>query len=443
MNTLSVFYILIAGFIGFLLAWILLQRIFRKKTEAFHAEKLLLERANAQLEAERSQLSKLWEQEKAKNLELGQLLSQQNAEIKEWSIRSKVMEEKLQQRTQETEALHEKFNATFENLANRIFRQKTEHFAEMNQQQLKPLLEPLSKNLSEFKAKIEAVYITEAKERFSLGEKVKELAELNRKISAEAHNLTTALKGEAKTQGRWGEMILENILEKSGLTKGREYFMEYQLEDSSGKALLSEGSGKKMRPDAVVKYPGNRSIIIDSKVSLNAYSRYMAAKEESESSQELAAHIAAIKNHILALSAKGYDDYATSLDFVMLFIPSESAYMAAIQADPGLWNFAYDQRILLLSPANLITALKLVVDLWKREYQDLNALQIAEQGGKLYDKFVGFVESMEGVGSALGKAQAQFDAAQKQLRSGRGNLMDQAEKLKELGVKTKKQLQQP
>lgn len=407
----------------------------------------LLARENATSNAEKNHFSELLQlaRNEAQSIR-EELMQQKNREqgllekIQEQAANNRVLEEKMTFQKKELEALHGKLNATFENLANRIFRQRTEDLSELNQERLKPLLEPLSKNLSEFKAKVEEVYIKEAKERFSLSERVKELAELNRKISAEAHQLTTALKGEAKTQGRWGEMILESILEKSGLTKGREYFMEYQLEDKDGKALLSSASGKKMRPDAVVKYPGNRSIIIDSKVSLNAYTRYVAASDEHAREAELSAHVAAIQNHIRTLSEKGYDDYGESLDFVMLFIPSESAYMAAIQKDANLWNFAYDKRILLLSPANLITALKLVVDLWKREYQDLNARQIAEQGGRLYDKFVGFIGNLTAVGQSLEKAQQQFDNAQKQLFDGKNNLVRQAEKLKELGVKSKKTL---
>lgn len=440
MNILLIFIAAGGCILGALASWIVAQNTLRKKLDTFSLERLDLEKDKARLKTEIVQLSTLYQQGKEELSLLTLQLTQKDVKEKDLSIRNQVLEEKLNHQKKEIESLNEKFSTTFENLANRIFQEKTENFAALNNEKLKPLLEPLSKNLSEFKAKVEEVYIQEAKERFSLAEKVKELAELNRKISAEAHNLTTALKGESKIQGRWGEMILENILEKSGLTKGREYFMEYQLEDESGKALRSEFSGKKMRPDALVKYPGNRSIIIDSKVSLNAYTRYIAATEEDARRTELSAHIAAIKNHILGLSEKGYDDYISSLDFVMLFIPSESAYMTAIQGDPGLWNFAYDKRVLLLSPANLITALKLVVDLWKREYQDLNARQIAEQGGKLYDKFVGFLENMEAVGGSLNKALSQFEAAKKQLKEGRGNLIDQAEKLRELGVKTKKDI---
>ncbi len=287
---------------------------------------------------------------------------------------------------------------------------------------------------------MEEVYDKESKERFSLGEKVRELADLNKVISTEAQNLTKALKGEAKTQGRWGEMILESILEKSGLTKGREYFMEHQLLDEEGKPLRSDSEDKKMRPDAVIKYPDNRSVIIDSKVSLNAFTRYMAATDSEEQKRELAEHVSAVKTHIVTLSAKGYDDYDKALDFVMMFIPSEPAYIAALQGDADLWNFAYDKRILLLSPTNLITSLKLIVDLWKREYQNQNALEIAKRGALLYDKFVGFVENLNKVGKKIEEATEAYTNAKGQLSIGSGNLVQQATELKNLGLKTKKEL---
>jgi DNA recombination protein RmuC len=273
-----------------------------------------------------------------------------------------------------------------------------------------------------------------------LGEKVKELADLNQVISEEARNLTKALKGEAKTQGRWGEMILEKILELSGLRKGEEYFIEEQLTDENGKPLISESEGKKMRPDAVIKYPDNRNVIIDSKLSLNAFTRYLEASEIDEQKKELDAHVSAVKARIIELSTKGYDDYNKALDFVMMFIPSEPAYIAALQGDPNLWNYAYDKRILLLNPTNLITSLKLIVDLWKREYQNQNALAIAERGAKLYDKFVGFVQNLEGVGDHISKAQNKYSEAYKQLNTGNDNLVLQATKLKNLGIKTKKEL---
>ena len=348
--------------------------------------------------------------------------------------------EKLETQKEEMNGLNEKFSKEFENIANRILDEKTEKFTNTNKTNIESLLKPLGENLDKFKAKVEEVYDKESKERFSLGEKVKELAELNQVISEEAKNLTRALKGESKTQGRWGEMILESILEKSGLVKDREYFMEHQLLDDEGKAILSESEGKKMRPDAVIKYPDNRSVIIDSKVSLIAFTRYLDSTDAEIQKVELAAHVSSIKTHIVALSSKGYDDYNKALDFVMMFIPSEPAYIAAMQGDPDLWNFAYDKRILLLNPTNLITSLKLIVDLWKREYQNQNAIEIADRGAKLYDKFVGFVENLKGVGEGINKAQTKYDEAFKQLSTGNDNLVLQATKLKNLGLNPKKKL---
>ena len=367
-------------------------------------------------------------------------LSETGKELATANATNVALNEKLQTQKDEMEVIGQKFNKDFELIANKILETKTEKFTEVNKTNLEAILKPLGKNITEFKTKVEEVYDKESKERFSLGEKVKELAQLNKVISEEAHNLTKALKGEAKTQGRWGEMILESILEKSGLVKDREYFMEHQLLDENGKPLKSDSEDKKMRPDAVIKYPDNRNVIIDSKVSLNAFTRLIASTDVEEQKQELQAHISAIKTHIVALSAKGYDDYDKALDFVMMFIPSEPAYIAALQGDPDLWNFAYDKRILLLSPTNLITSLKLIVDLWKREYQNQNAKEIAERGAKLYDKFVGFVKNLEEVGDFIDKAKTKYTEAHKQLTTGKDNLVTQANKLKSLGLKTKKEL---
>ena len=350
------------------------------------------------------------------------------------------LNDKLATQKKEIEELGIKFNTEFTNIANKILEEKTEKFTNVNKQSLETILKPLGDNIDKFKKQVEDAYSLEAKERFSLEEQVKKMAELNKVISNEAKNLTQALKGEAKTQGNWGEMILESILEKSGLRKDEEYFMEHQLLDEDGKPLRSDSENKKMRPDAVIKYPDNRNVIIDSKVSLNAFSRYLSASSKEDQEKELQMHVSAIKNHIVSLSTKGYDDYDKALDFVMMFIPSEPAYIAAMQGDSNLWNYAYDKRILLMNPTNLITSLKLIVDLWKREYQNQNAIEIASRGAKLYDKFVGFVSNLEGVGDYLNKAHGKYSEAYKQLTTGNDNLVLQATKLKDLGLKTKKEL---
>tara|TARA_B110000902_G_scaffold96702_1_gene114321 strand:- start:3701 stop:5167 length:1467 start_codon:yes stop_codon:yes gene_type:complete len=363
-----------------------------------------------------------------------------NSQLATANANNTALKDKLATQKEEMEAMGKKFNTEFENIANKIFETKSEKFTKLNSDSLKNILEPLGKNIKDFKDKVEDVYNKESKERFSLGVEVKKLADKSDKISQDAINLTNALKGEAKTQGNWGEMILESILEKSGLRKDEEYFMEHQLLDDDGKPLRSDSEGKKMRPDAVIKYPDNRNVIIDSKVSLNAFTRYIASNDVVEQKNELEAHISAIKAHIVSLSNKGYDDYDKALDFVMMFIPSEPAYISAMQGDPDLWNYAYNKRILLMNPTNLITSLKLIVDLWKREYQNQNAIAIADRGAKLFDKFVGFVENLDKIGKHIGNAQTSYDEAYKQLSEGNDNLVLQATKLKKLGVKNKKEL---
>ncbi len=368
-----------------------------------------------------------------------QTLFAKNSEL---SAKNEGLQQSLDTQKEEIVKIQEDSKLQFENLANKILEEKTEKFTALNQNNLKNILEPFQEKIADLKNKVNEAYEKENKERFSLAEKVKELAELNQQISEDAKKLTRALKGESKTQGNWGEMILESILEKSGLVKGREYFLEHELRDEDNKALFSEFSGKKMRPDAVVKYPDERNVIIDSKVSLTAFTELVDETDADVYAIKLSQHLGSIKNHINQLSQKAYDDYGKSLDFVMMFIPSEPAYIAAMQADQNLWNYAYERRILLLNPSNLITSLKLIADLWKREYQNRNSIEIADRGARLYDKFVGFVENLEKVGRNLDQAKNVYNDAYKQLHTGNDNLVIQTQKLKSLGIKNKKDLPQ-
>jgi len=419
--------------IGFLIGWLIAKL---KSNGELAASAANLKVARKRIEEKNLEIAKCNKELETVKMESFKI----NRELARAEANNQALNEKLQTQKAEIEEIGNKFNMEFENIANRIFESKTEKFTELNKANMKTILNPLGQNIEEFKKQVNDVYSSESKERFSLGERVKELAELNKTISEEARNLTKALKGEAKTQGRWGEMILESILERSGLRKNEQYFMEMELKDEKGNAIKSDSQGKKMRPDAVIKYPDNRNVIIDSKVSLNAYVRYSEAEDASEQKTEIDSHVKAIKNHIISLSTKGYDDYDKSLDFVMMFIPSEPAYIAALESDPDLWNFAYDKRILLINPTNLITTLKIIVDLWKREYQNRNALEIADRGAKLYDKFVGFVDNLQLVGKSINKAQDRYLHAYKQLYTGKDNLVRQTSKLKELGLKTKKEL---
>lgn len=349
------------------------------------------------------------------------------------------LEEKLHTQKHEVEELRKSFNTEFENIANKILEEKTNKFTSVNKDNIASILKPLGENINSFKKQIEDAYTNETKERFSLIKEIRALEELNGRISRDAQNLTTALKGDSKTQGNWGEMILERILEQSGLRKGEQYRMEVVLKDDDGKDIKSD-AGKSMRPDAVIDYPDDRKVIIDSKVSLTAYTRYIESEDFDVHKIELDKHVKSVKAHIDELNVKAYDSYNKSLDFVMMFIPTESAYIAALKHDSELWNYAYAKRIILISPTNLITALKMINDLWKREDQSKNAQAIAERGALLYDKFVGFTEKMLIMQKNIGAANIACDSAISQLSEGRGNLVGQALKLKELGVSGKKEI---
>ncbi len=337
--------------------------------------------------------------------------------------------EKLNTQKEEITGLQHQARLAFENVANKILEEKTVRFTEANRINLESILKPLGENIEHFRKKVEETYQTEAKERFTLEKSVKELIEQTNKVSAEANNLATALKGQTKKQGDWGEMILESILEKSGLTRGREYTIQESMKDESGNTL---------RPDVIIQLPEDRKIIIDSKVSLTAFDRYCASENPDHQKATLKEHINSLYSHIDLLAPKRYDLMEGSLDFVMMFIPVEPAYLAAIQADPELWSYAYNKRILLISPTNLIAALKLVTDLWKREQQNRNALEIARQGEKLYEKIVGFVDTLEEIGKNIARAHDAYSKAVGQLRDGRGNLIGQALRLKNLGIKSDK-----
>jgi DNA recombination protein RmuC len=351
----------------------------------------------------------------------------------------KFLTDKITFQKEELEGTKKHFATEFENLANRILDEKSRKFSLQNQQNIERILAPLGKEIHSFKQRVEETYDKESKERFSLEARVKELAQLNRQISDEARNLTEALRGNSKVRGNWGEAILETILQQSGLERGRHYFVQEFLKDASGNPLLGP-EGRKMQPDITIHFPDERKVIIDSKVSLLDYERYFHARTEEEKKGFLEGHRRSVRLHVDQLSAKQYDSYDKVLDFVMMFVPIEAAYMVAIQADDQLWEYAYKKRVLLISSSNLIAALKMINDLWIRDDQSKNALEIADRGGKLYDKFVAFLSSLDELGKHLEKTQGSFSKAYKQLYSGSGNLIRQSEKLRELGANARSKI---
>ena len=348
------------------------------------------------------------------------------------------MEEKLTFQKQEMGEIREMMTAQFRNLAGEILEDKSRRFTETNRENIEKILQPLNKDIAEFRKKVDEAYHKEATERTVLERKIAELVQLNNQIRVDAVNLTNALKGNVKIQGDWGEMILERILENSGLTKGREYFVQETLKDENNRVLHNENGGM-MRPDVMIVYPDNRRVIIDSKVSLTAYVNYCNSETDAMREVALKEHLHSVRKHVDELANKNYDSWAGgTLDFVMMFIPNEASYVLAMQHDSSLWSDAYRKRVLLLSPANLIASLKLTADLWSREYQNRNALEIADRGAKLYDKCVSFLESFTSIGDSIRKTQTVYEQALGRLSTGGGNLISQTLKLRELGVKSKK-----
>ena len=327
----------------------------------------------------------------------------------------------------------EALTSQFKNLANEILEDKSKRFTEQNVASLDALLKPLQTKLSEFKEQVNTSYGNEARERFALKSEIERLANLNLRMSDETRSLTQALKGDSKAQGNWGELVLESILESSGLRKGEEYLVQQSH---------TQTDGSRLQPDVVVKLPEGRSLVVDSKVSITAYSRHAEATDPTISEQELAAHIQSLRQHIQGLSSKNYSSLygIGSVDFVLMFVPIEPAFLLALKTAPNLYQEALAKNIVLVCPSTLMATLRTVAHLWRQDHQNRNALEIAKQCGTLYDKFVGFVDDLEKLGQRLDQAQTSYHDAFNKLKSGKGNLIRTAERVRELGVKPSKNL---
>lgn len=376
-----------------------------------------LKRIDTQLEGERIKSENLNAELAASHSELGN------------------MRQRLEEQKAELEKIQEKFTKEFENLANKILEEKSRKFTDQNKTQLTEILHPLKEKIREFEKKVEDTYIKGTKERSELKEQVKMMMQLNEKMSTEASNLTKALKGDSKTQGNWGEVVLERILESSGLGKGREYHIQESvtLED-----------GKRLQPDVVIYLPDDKRIVIDAKVSLTDYERLVGEEDAEKQARFLKQHILSLKNHIRDLGNKDYTRLydLPGLDFVLMFIPLEPAYFAAVQAEPGLFNEALNKNIVIVSGSTLLATLRTISSIWKHEYQNKNVREIARIGGSLYDKFDGFVNDLVEVGKKMDAGKREYEKAMNKLVEGKGNLVSQVERMKILGAKTKKSLPQ-
>jgi len=338
--------------------------------------------------------------------------------------------EKLIEQKASLEQNQEKFNKDFELIANKILEEKSTKFVEQNRTNLDIILNPLKENIKAFEDKVEKVYKAESDERNTLKGVISLLMDQSKQIQEDANNLTKALKGDSKKQGNWGEVILEKVLERSGLVRDQEYRIQ---------ASHTSAEGGRYQPDVVIDLPDDKHLVVDAKVSLVAYERSVSAETEEEREGHVKAHLASIKNHIQELSAKNYQDLykINSPDFVLLFVPIESSFSIAVQKDAELFNFAWDRKVVIVSPSTLLATLRTIASMWKQERQNRNVFEIAEQAGFLYEKFVGFLKDMEDIGRHIGSTQKAYDGAFNKLKEGSGNMINKIENLKKLGAKVK------
>jgi len=394
--------------------------------EGLKLQKAALTEAEKRLTEDRNRLLK-------ESSEKDERINQLNGRIEASLAKFQEQEKRLAEQRIEFEELNKRFNTEFENLANRILDEKSKKFTDQNKENLELLLNPLRDRIKDFEKKVDEKYDFEQKERASLKGEIKVLHELNKKISEEAHNLTTALKGDTKKQGNWGELILDRILESSGLIKGEEYFTQ---------ETVYSDSGERFQPDVIIHLPEQKHIIIDSKVSLVAYERFVNSETESDQESWLKAHVSSVKTHIKNLSEKNYQSAkgVSSPEFVLMFMPIESSFSLSVRADDELFNYAWDKRIVVVSPSTLLATLRTVASIWKQDRQTKNAIEIAEKSGLLYDKFVGFIEDMRKIGDRLDSTQKVYQEGMKKLTDGSGNLVRKAEELRKMGARAQKQL---
>ncbi|MDD5360921.1 MAG: DNA recombination protein RmuC [Ignavibacteria bacterium] len=439
-TALIILYILLGLFIGFVFAFIIAK--YKYKSESKYSD-LDIQNLQNELSKSQNELSASYKQAEIIGKNLDEIKAQLAAEReKTYQLNSGLsvsktnnenLEKRLAEQKSELEQLEKRFKTEFENLANRILDEKSLKFTEQNKSNIDQILRPLNDKIKTFEEKVDKVYNEDIRDRATLLQQIKSLQEMNLKISEDANNLTKALKGESKTQGNWGEFILESILEKSGLVKDREYFMQ--------ESHIGE-DGRRYQPDVIIKLPDDRHIIIDSKVSLKDYEIYSSSDNDEDRSIALKNHIGSIRTHIKNLSSKTYQDLygLNSLDFIVMFMPIEPALSVTAQSDVNIWNEAFEKNIVIVSPSTLLATLRTISNIWKQEYRTRNVMEIAKVGGMIYEKFEGAIQNLISVGKKLDDAKSVYEESMKKMYTGKGNLVGQFEKLKELGAKTNKSL---
>ncbi|WP_346862077.1 DNA recombination protein RmuC [uncultured Draconibacterium sp.] len=403
------------------------EKLFQQQKVEIEKQSLIWEDRFQSLKLESAEWKKELEHTRGENTDLFGRLEKAKAEYQN-------LKEKLETQKAELDQIQKKFTTEFENVATKILEKNSEKFTAANQKNIGDVLNPLKEKIQLFEKKVEDTYKQGLKDQTDLRAELKKLHDLNSKISEEASNLTKALKGDVKKQGNWGEVVLERILERSGLNEGKQGF-EKQFSDTSE-------DGKRIQPDIVINLPDNKHIIIDSKVSMIAYERAVNAESESDRDKHIKEHLLSLKTHIKGLSDKHYQTASklNSPDFVLLFIPIEASFSVAVQEDQELFSYAWDQKVVIVSPSTLLATLRTISSIWQQENQTRNAIEIAKQSGALYDKFVGFITDMENLGKNLDTTRKTYDSALNKLHVGSGNLVRRAENIKKLGAKTTKEL---
>lgn len=420
-----VIYIII-GVLGTVIGYLINKSKSSSMETTISIQKTTIDELKNELESNKRQSNQEKELINEKNLVLEKQVTQLDGE-------KKSLEEKLSTQKQEIEEINTKFKVEFENLSTKILEQSSKKLEESNLSNLSIILNPFKTKLDDFKEIVEKANKDDLVNTTTLQAELKNLLELNKIMSEETNNLTKALKGESKTQGGWGEMILDKVLEKSGLIEGEQYERQKNISDDEGNRL---------QPDVILNLPNERFLVIDSKVSLTAYTNYCNATDETDVSKYLKEHITSVKNHIKGLSSKEYEKLhqSRSLDFVLMFMPIEAAFVVAMKESPEIFNDAFSKGIVIVSPTTLLATAKTIESIWKQEHRSKNAEDIAKRGAILYDKFVGFLGTLEDIGRHIERTQSSYDDAIKKLQSGSGNLIRQTEMLKELGITSKKPL---